>query len=180
MISVSENITLRPLSMGDVPFIFNIINMEREYLRQWLPFVDITNEIEDTEHSVNEMMLSSNEQFSIYTGERLIGLVGFKDTDTGNRKTEIGYWLSQTAQGKGIMTNSVKSLLSYAFDELEMNRVQIRVAVDNHKSRKIPERLGFKLEGIERCGELLADDVFTDLAVYSLLAEEFKYIETCK
>lgn len=54
-----------------------------------------------------------------------------------------------------------------------MNRVQIKVAIDNKKSRKIPEKLGFQIEGIEREGELLVDNVYTDIAVYSLLKKEY-------
>ena len=102
------------------------------------------------------------------------GLVGFKDFDDSNHKIEIGYWLSQYQQGNGIMTRSVDALLDYAFEQLNMNRVQIKVAVDNKKSNRIPQKLGFKFEGVERDGELLADNKYTDINVYSLLKKEYK------
>jgi ribosomal-protein-serine acetyltransferase len=54
-----------------------------------------------------------------------------------------------------------------------MNRLQIRCAVANYSSKKIPQRLSFTFEGIERDGELLSGGVFTDLEVYSLLKSEF-------
>jgi len=67
------------------------------------------------------------------------------------------------------MSRSVSTLCDFAFRELDMNRIQIKCALANTPSRNIPQRLGFKLEGIERAGELLTGGVFTDLAVYSRL-----------
>lgn len=174
MIEVSEDIVLYPLSVDDIFKIFNTLNNEREYMREWLPFVDATKEIEDTGNYVRYVLQTADKQFTIYYKDQFVGLIGFKDTDTDNKKTEIGYWLSQHAQGKGIMIQSVAKLIEHAFGELDMNRIQIKVAVGNDKSRRIPEKLGFQMEGIERDGELLVDNVFTDIAVYSLLRKEYK------
>ncbi len=174
MIEVSEDIVLYPLSIDDIFKIFNTLNNEREYMREWLPFVDTTKEIEDTGNYVRYVLQTVDNQFTIYYKDQFVGLIGFKDTDIDNKKIEIGYWLSQYAQGKGIVIQSVANLIEHAFDELKMNRIQIKVAVDNRKSRRIPEKLGFQMEGIERDGELLVDNVFTDIAVYSLLKKEYK------
>lgn len=174
MIQVSDDIVLYPLSVDDIFKIFNTLDAEREYMREWLPFVDTTRGVEDTAKFVNHVLETEDSQFTICYKDQFVGLIGFKSTDEDNRKTEIGYWLSQYAQGKGIMVQSVFKLLEYSFNVLDMNRVQVKVAVANHKSRRIPERLGFALEGIERDGELLVDGVFTDIAVYSLLKREFQ------
>ncbi len=170
---VSDDIILNPLSVDDIFKIFNTLNDEREYMREWLPFVDTTREVEDTASFVNHVLQTDEKQFTISFQDKFVGLIGFKDTDILNKKTEIGYWLSQFAQGKGIITQSVNRLLEYAFNEMDINRVQIKVAVGNHKSRRIPEKLGFQFEGMERDGELLVDNVFTDIVVYSLLKREF-------
>lgn len=174
MIQVSDGIVLYPLSVDDIFKIFNTLNDEREYMREWLPFVDATHAVEDTANFVNHVLQTEDKQFTIYYEDKFVGLVGFKDTDRTNKKTEIGYWLSQFAQGKGIMMKSVLRLLELAFTEMDINRIQIKVAVDNHKSRRIPEKLGFQIEGVERDGELLVDGAFTNIAVYSLLKKEFK------
>ena len=174
MIEVSEDIVLYPLSVDDIFKIFNTLNNEREYMREWLPFVDATKEAEDTGNYVRYVLQTADQQFTIYYKDQFVGLIGFKDTDTDNKMTEIGYWLSQYAQGRGIMIQSVAKLIEQAFGQLNMNRIQIKVAVGNDKSRRIPEKLGFQMEGIERDGELLVDNVFTDIAVYSLLRKEYK------
>lgn len=174
MIHVAEGIKLLPLSVDYIETIFNLLNDERDYMREWLPFVDTTHAPEDTAAFVNSALQSDNEHFVISYKDKIVGLIGFKDIDSANRRTEIGYWLSQYAQGNGIMFRSVQRLLVYAFEELAMNRIQIRVAVENQKSRNIPEKLGFLLEGIERDGELLVENKYTDIAIYSLLKREYK------
>jgi ribosomal-protein-serine acetyltransferase len=67
------------------------------------------------------------------------------------------------------MTAAVKALCDFAFQELNMNRIQIKCAVGNEPSKRIPRRLGFTFEGIERDGELLTGGIYTDIEVYSLL-----------
>ena len=88
-------------------------------------------------------------------------------------EAEIGYWLGEEYQGRGIMTRCVEALCGLAFSELNINRIQIQCAVGNTKSSNIPRRLGFTLEGIARAGELQADGRFSDIEVYSLLREEY-------
>ena len=179
MIQIFDDVVLNPLSEKDISDIFNTLNNEREYMRVWLPFVDYTNKIDDTRSFVTSALQAEDKHFTICYQGKFVGLIGFKDTDSANKKTEIGYWLSQYAQGKGIMLHSVLKLIEYAFDEMGMNRVQIKVAVNNHRSKQIPEKLGFLLEGVERDGELLVDNVYTDINVYSLLKKEFKD-KSCK
>ncbi len=175
MISLSDNVYMKPLLVEDIPYLFQLIDDERSYLRQWLPFVDFTIEQQDTQNYVEYALgMCDTPQFTIYQYEQCVGLIGFKNYEPENMRIEMGYWLSQKAQGQGIMTCAVQSLLSFAFYTMKLNRVSIRAAVGNSKSRRIPEKLGFTLEGIERDGELLVDHVFTDLAVYSLLQSEFR------
>jgi ribosomal-protein-serine acetyltransferase len=103
---------------------------------------------------------------------KLVGMIGLHAIDRANRKTSIGYYIAEEAQGKGIVTKSVKAILDYVFRELGLNRVEIRCGVHNKKSRAIPERLGFVQEGIIRDGEWLYDH-FHDLVVYSMLAKDW-------
>lgn len=173
MIRITDDIQLIPLCLDDISDIFRLLNDEREYLREWLPFVDHTQKEEDTANAVVQMLNTSSEQFTIRYMGIFVGLVGFKDYDEKNRKIEIGYWLSQYQQGRGIMIRSVQALLGYAFEHLNMNRVQIKVAVGNSKSNRIPKKLNFTFEGVERDGELLVDNKYTDINVYSLLKKEY-------
>lgn len=112
MIQVSDDIVLYPLSVDDIFKIFNTLDSERDYMREWLPFVDTTKGAEDTENYVKYVLQTADKQFTIYYKEQFVGLIGYKDTDFDNHKTEIGYWISQYAQGKGIMIQSVEKLIN--------------------------------------------------------------------
>ncbi len=177
IIPVDSEIELRQLKMEDVHDIFQTIDSQRVYLGEWLPFVEPTQKLEDTENFVKSVVNVTADQFEyVFTIRKegaFAGLIGFKDTDKLNRKTEIGYWLSESCQKQGIITKSVEKLCDFAFNEQGMNRVQIKCAVGNIPSKKIPQRLGFILESIEREGELLANGNFTDLEVYSRLKKEW-------
>ncbi len=174
---VNELIHLEPLKYTHAFQIFQAVDLNRKFLSPWLPFVNQTKSQEDTEHFVRTIIAdrkkSGDEVFVIYYEKRFAGLIGMKDTDAANKKTEIGYWLIESMTGKGIMTRSVKALLEYLFSAQDINRVQLKCGVGNHASSAIPKRLGFHFEGVEREGEK-HHKRYIDLEIYSLLRKEFR------
>jgi ribosomal-protein-serine acetyltransferase len=177
-IKVKKEVVLWQVHTSDSAEIFEVIDKQRDYLNKWLPFVERTRKLEDTVSFVESIINLPDERcefvFIIRHEGNFAGLIGLKGSDIINRKTEIGYWLNRHYQGKGIMTGSVRELCRYAFDELGFNRIQIKCAVGNVQSKKIPRRLGFQFEGIEREGEILAGGIFTDIEVYSMLRSDMK------
>ena len=173
---IEDSLYLERIKPSLAPVIFGAIDANRESLRRWLPFVDQTQNVRDTETFINSVVEKSpadyNEVYSIWYREEFAGLIAYKDTDRINRKTELGYWIVEKFRGKGIMTKSVIKLIDFAFRKLNINRIQIKVAVGNLKSSAIPKRLNFTLEGIERDGEK-HHNRFLDLEVYSLLKKEW-------
>ncbi len=173
IIKIDTELELKQLERSDSNDIFEAIDSQREYLGKWLPFVDLTREISDTEKYVDSVVDAPEDRFeyvfTIRKQDKFIGLIGFKDTDRLNKKTEIGYWLSERYQKQGIVTRSVDQLCHFAFNKLGINRIQIKCAVENHASKVIPQKLGFIFEGFERDGELLTGNIYTDLEVYSKL-----------
>lgn len=175
-IIIDSEIELRQLELSDSIDIFNTINSQRIYLGKYLPFVAFTKQVEDTDGFVNSIVNAPKDKyeytFTIRKHGKFIGLIGLKSSDLINKITEIGYWISQESQKKGIVTKSVEKLCVFAFENKGFNRIQIKCAVGNSDSANIPKRLGFKFEGIERDGELLTGNVFTDLEVYSKLKND--------
>ena len=176
ILEVTPEIMLREIDLKDAAVIFNTIDKQRNYLGQWLPFVEHTKSKADTESFIKAVGNVPHEQkeliFTVWFKGEFAGLVGFKATDRINSKTEIGYWLSQPFQKKGIVITSVKYLCNYAFTRLGINRIQIKCAVGNDSSKRIPEQLGFIFEGIERSGERIDEHTYFDLEVYSLLRSD--------
>ncbi len=176
VIKINTEIELKQIQLSDAKEIFTTIDNQREYLGEWLPFVKITEKITDTESFIKSVLEAPEDKqeyiFVIRYKSEFAGIIGFRDTDHMNLKTEIGYWLSEQFQGKGIISRAVKEIINFTFNELEMNRLQIRCAVGNEKSKRIPQKLNFTFEGIERAGELLDNEGFTDVEVYSLLRSD--------
>lgn len=174
---VGQNIILEEINLKHATTIFSAIYDNRSFLRTWLPFVDHTQKVTDTETFIRSVIEKpEGKRDNVYTIEynnKFAGLVGFKDTDRANLKTELGYWLCEKMQGKGIMTRSISKMIDIAFEEYKLNRVQVKVAVGNNKSVAIPKRLNFYFEGVERKGELHAEK-FLDLEIYSLLKDEWR------
>ncbi len=157
--------------------LFAVVDANRAYLRKWMPWLDINRSVADTRQFIKGTLeqYAANKSFQtaiIYRG-KVVGTIGFHKFDWPNRSTSIGYWLAADAQGKGIVTRACRYLVNYAFTELAMNRVEIRCATGNHKSRAIPERLGFTIEGTARQAEWLYDH-FVDHVVYAILAKEWQ------
>jgi ribosomal-protein-serine acetyltransferase len=173
---VNSRIELEQLKFVHAFQVFQAIELNRGFLSPWLPFVQDTETQEDTEafiRSVNLKPMAERDQvFVIWYEGKFAGLIGYKDLDRVNLKVELGYWLVEAMTGKGIMTNSVKTLIEYAFTNMGINRIEIRCAVGNFKSSAIPKRLGFCAEGIARGGER-HQTRFIDLEVYSLLKKEW-------
>ncbi len=173
---VEEGLVLRPVSEEHVDELFNAVRQNFDHLHEWMQWAVKGYSIKDTrafvEQSIRQFATKETLNFLIVADGRIAGGIGLNFVDTLNKGTEIGYWLSEDATGKGIVTRCTRRLITYAFEHLAMHRVVIRVASGNSRSRRVPERLGFTEEGTMRECEWLHDR-FVDLVVYSMLREEW-------
>lgn len=180
-IAVEEGLCLKSVELQDAEQLLLLIDSSRPYLRQWLPWLDVTRNIDEILAFIDsaQRQLDSNAGFQagIWQRDQIVGIIGYHHLEWANRLTCIGYWLGERFQGNGIMTKSCRSLVEYAFDEWHLNRIEIRCAAENMKSRAIPERLGFKVEGIHREAEWLYDH-FVDHVVYGMLVKDWATLRT--
>ena len=172
-ISVSEQFELTPVELGDADELFRVTDDNRDYLRQWLPWLESIKRVEDTRAFIRAAQAQSAQnngtQLAIRLHHTIVGIVGHHQIDWRNRITSLGYWVDEAHQGRGVVTAACRALVSHAFDDARLNRVEIRCAVGNQKSRAIPQRLGFRQEGLLRDAEWLYDH-FVDHIVYAMLA----------
>lgn len=152
------------------------VQANRDHLGAWLDWPTYIQSEDDAGRFIrdgfDELVSYGLPTVGIWQEGEMAGGISFFGTSTRLRATEIGYWLGAKAQGRGLMTRSLTALLGYAFTEVGINRVVISVEVGNDRSRAIPERLGFTLEGIKRDGWRHGEQL-VDLAVYSMLAREW-------
>ncbi|WP_286884708.1 GNAT family N-acetyltransferase [Aneurinibacillus sp. UBA3580] len=174
---VNKNVKLKEVEMEDAPSLYALIHANRGHLRRFLGWIDATEGTADIEMFIagsrQRRMIQNGTDYGLWYKGRIVGVVGLHYMDWINHCTSIGYWIIENMQGKGIMTAAVSRLIRYVFDELGLNRVEIRCAVENEKSRAIPERLGFTREGQIRQGEWLYDH-YVDHIVYGLLKNEWR------
>jgi len=172
---VSDLAELRILEIHHAEAFFELAQRNRAYLRPWLPWVDATHAVDDTRRFIEQGLrqFAANEGFQAGLWHQGVpaGVLGLHRIDWANRAVSLGYWLDQASQGRGLMTAAVKAVVGHLFDELDLHRIEIRAAVENRKSRAIPERLGFQLEGILRQAQR-SGGCYLDLAVYSLLRSD--------
>ncbi|MGN6558258.1 MAG: GNAT family N-acetyltransferase [Solirubrobacterales bacterium] len=172
--STLDSLGIRPLRAMDASELHSLVEANRDYLARWLPWA-ADQDMAATEEFIagTEAQLARNDGFqaAIQPDGPIVGVVGFHSIDWTNRNTTIGYWLAENAQGCGIMTTAVRALVDHAFDEWNLHRIEIHCAPANHRSRAIPERLGFREEATLREAERIGDR-YLDSVIYGLLREE--------
>jgi ribosomal-protein-serine acetyltransferase len=166
---------LRPLDESDADELHALIERNRALLAMWLQWAQDQTP-EQTLDYIRRARANESEgrglQRAIVAEQRIVGVVGFRQIDWPNRCAEIGYWLDQAHQGRGVMTSAVAALIDHAFSSLRLNRLEIRTDVENAPSRAVAERLGFRYEGTLRQSYRVTGERYSDDAVYSLLASD--------
>jgi ribosomal-protein-serine acetyltransferase len=175
ILRADERTVLRSPTPADAAPIFALVDSQRAHLRRWLGWVDAVRERAQIEAFLagvleRERAGTSLELVIEHRGAHA-GICGFRSIDAANRAAEIGYWLSAELQGAGVMTRACRALVTHGFETLGLNRIALAAAVENAKSRAVAERLGFRLEGVQRDAEWLYDH-FVDGALYSLLRRD--------
>src|SRR5699024_12268827 len=136
---VDQDYSLRLMSGLDADELFILIDESRDHLREWLPWLDDTQYVNDSRKFIQDSLLLFNNREGLTTGifykGELVGVGGFNEYDWKNRIGYIGYWLGDRYVGKGIMTKVVYVLTGYGFRDLKLNRIDIRAATGNLKSR---------------------------------------------
>jgi ribosomal-protein-serine acetyltransferase len=172
-LKISDDSHLRLLDEADAAPLHALIEANRAHLARWLPWAagqtpaDTLGFIRAT---LQQASANQGFQTAVVADTQIIGVVGYVSVDWANRSTRIGYWLDEQQQGRGTMTAAVRLLVDHALTVWRLSRVEIIVAVENRRSRAIPERLGFREEGILRRFQLVGDR-YLDCVSYSILAE---------
>jgi ribosomal-protein-serine acetyltransferase len=176
-IRVDDEIELRLNELRYADEYFALIVRNIEHLRVWMPWAAPEPSLEATVTFMKGNMQQFAEGIGLptnlwYRGQ-LVGAINYPRMSWEKRKAEIGYWLDKDMQGKGIITRAAKTLVTYAFQEYGLNKVEIHAAAENHRSRAVPERLGFIQEGTIRQDAWLNGKVH-DMIIYGMLANEWQ------
>ena len=174
---IDENIKLELTEQQHAAPLFDVVDNNREHLSGFLPWIGAMQSVGDFKEYISncEMLYQQGKEvsFVIMLNNVLVGRIGLHHINLANKIGAIGYWLAKGFEGKGIITKSCITLINYGFENLLLNRIEIKAAVLNPKSQAIAEKLNFKKEGILREAELVNNE-FLDLYLYSMLKSEWK------
>jgi len=175
-ISAGRGIELRPMVFAHAEELYALIDKNRARLREWLPWVvnsfgpnDLVAFIRDRER--DNAARDSYTAVLFFEGA-MCGSIGLHTIDRRDRNSSIGYWLDAEFEGRGIMTQACRAIVTEGFRGYGLHRIEIRCARGNAKSNSIPRRLGFAEEGILRDAEWLHDH-WVDLRVFSMLEQDW-------
>lgn len=179
---VDESLCMRLFEPQHAEEVFEVVDANRAHIRQYVPFPDVTNSVEDARDAAEKFVKAFAERkqlvLSVLEHGQVVGGAGWTqwqrsdDADPeSSHSADMGYWLIESAVGRGVMTRCVSKLIDVAFDEYKLHRLTIRAEPDNERSNAIPKRLGFTLEGTLR-HVCKYDGRWINHNLWSLLAEE--------
>lgn len=170
---------LRPLTLRDAPAVWEAVNESREHLAAWLPWVSTMRSLDDERATIVEMRARWMRREGLTVGifdrasGRYLGGSGLHRINWDLRIFEIGYFVRTSAEGRGYIAETVQLLTRFAFDSLQANRVEIYVDPRNVRSARVPERLGFILEGTLRRFRADVNGRPADRQVFALIREDY-------
>jgi ribosomal-protein-alanine N-acetyltransferase len=142
----TKNYTLRRYRMTDAPVAAE--NLANRKINYWLSSIPTPYRLKDAQEWIAKTMREYRKKqpkkivWVIEDKGEMIGAVGIHSIVFGH-KAEIGYWLSDKAWGRGVMTEVVKEVTGYAMKEFKLIRLEARVYKDNYGSEKVLLKNGF-------------------------------------
>jgi ribosomal-protein-serine acetyltransferase len=174
---INDDLTLRMIEPDHAEKLFAVIDANRDVLLPWMRWVDEVRGVESLRVLIGQWCEQTAKTGCMSLGIELdgglVGAVFHVRPDLVNKQVEVGYWLAESARGRGVGSRAVKAMLDITFKELGFNRVNVRVAPENAASLALAERLGFTREGVTRQAWCVGGRYY-DAVEFGVLAEEWK------
>jgi ribosomal-protein-alanine N-acetyltransferase len=173
-------ITLRPLMESDIPEIYASCQdpVIPKFTRIPFEYSMANAEFfvrEKTPKSLAEKTeLAFAIEFGNGTNKEFAGVISFHSMDLPDLVAELGYWIRSDVRGKGIGTTAARMLTNFGFESMGFERVEALVDVENVASKKLLLAAGYSLEGILRKKSRRYDGSHIDMALYSVIRDEWQ------
>ncbi|MFT3744900.1 MAG: GNAT family protein [Pyrinomonadaceae bacterium] len=175
-LDLGNRVVVRNFKDSDAEDIFATVhrNIDHLHFMHWIkPDYSLNDAFEFLERSKNNAEKGESLSLGIFADDAFIGSIGFVHFEMAARRTEIGYWIDAAFEGTGVISRACERLIDYAFNDLGMNRIEIRCSAENMRSAAIPKRFGFKKEAHLRQQELRQGRLH-DFLIFGLLRSEWE------
>lgn len=176
----TERLILKRFGKRDAEPLLAAVHASLPELSQWMPWAHSQYGRDDAAGFVRDSQMSWKEgrayDFAIRrpeATERHLGNVSIWSVSRLGRVAEIGYWTRTEDTACGIATEVTGRMLRVGFDDLNMHKINLRIAVGNKHSERVAEKLGFTREGVLR-EELMIQSKWVDHTLFSLLESEWR------
>ena len=177
---LTPRLELRPFRRRDLDAVVAAIEASMDDLELWLPWANRLYGRSETNRFLRESISAWSDgrafDFAIRAREDPdfhLGNISVWPTSRRERAGEIGYWIRSSMTGKGIATEASARVAQVGFEELELHRITLRIAVGNRSSERVAEKLGFTREGLLR-KEVLVRGRWMDHTLWALLEDEYR------
>jgi RimJ/RimL family protein N-acetyltransferase len=170
----TDRLSIRMPKPGDGKAVYEAMNASMNELKPWMPWAHRDQSDRDTEENVRSAYVKflAREDLRLHIFHKESGVFiaasGLHRINWDVPKFEIGYWIDSRYSGNGYITEAVLGITNFAFQELKAKRIEIRCDSKNIKSRVIPEKLGYTLDGVLKNDGMSADGKeIRDTCIYS-------------
>jgi len=167
----TERLVLRRITNDDVNEVFELRSNPETMQYIPRPLVKTTQDALDHIAVIEEKIVLNegiNWGITLKNNSELLGMIGFYRMQPENYRAEIGYMLSPKFHEKGFITEAVKRLITFGFDELKLHSIEAVIDPENFASEKVLQKTGFIKEAhLKECQ--FYDGRFIDKVIYSLL-----------
>jgi ribosomal-protein-serine acetyltransferase len=177
---LTPNLELRPFKRRDLDSLLDAVGASLPTLNEWLPWAHMSYGRRDGLIFLRDSVTAWGEgrayDFTIRSRDDPgphLGNVSVWYTSRQSSVGEVGYWIRSDESGKGIATEATARTLEIGFDEMELHRIVLRIAVGNDASERVAQKLGFTREGLLR-QELKVRGRWLDHTAWGLLEEEYR------
>lgn len=111
---------------------------------------------------------------------QVIGVIDCANVSAVNERCEIGYSMARRFWNRGLMTESLRAVIDYLFQQVEMNRIEAKHLSKNVSSGRVMEKAGMNYEGtLRRYARRKRGKGFEDVKIYSILREDYDAGNLC-
>ena len=173
---MSAEVSIRPFREEDVAELFESVRESEEDLSPWMPWCHSEYSISEARDWIGKQIASfeARDEFHfaiVSAGGQLVGVCGLNRISRENRVANLGYWVRSSQARRGIATRATRLLADWAFQNTDLHRLEILVAIRNHPSLRVAAKAGAVWEGVVR-GRLQLRGAMHDAVLFSIVRSD--------